>query len=119
MFKKSLFVLFGLILAVALAAPVKANAQVSFGISVGGPYAGGYVAVAPYPAYNGYCASPYYFSSGYCYAPSYYRPYYARPYGYYGYYGRHYYAPRAYRYDHGHAPYYRHDYRDYRHGYRR
>ncbi|ABF39498.1 hypothetical protein Acid345_0493 [Candidatus Koribacter versatilis Ellin345] len=114
--KKYLFVLFGLILAVAMAAPAKANAQVSFGVSVGTPYAGGYVAVAPYPAYRGYCASPYYFSSGYCYSPSYYRPYYR---GYYRHEYHGHYAPRAYRYERERVPYYRHDDRDYRGDYRR
>jgi hypothetical protein len=68
MLKKTIFALFGLVIAFALVTPPKANAQVRVGIGVGVPY--GYAAVAPYayaypPCYDddyGYsnCAYPYY-----------------------------------------------------------
>ena len=68
--------------ALMFAAPEKADAQVSFGISVGHPYYGygyrpyayGYAPYAyGYPAY-GYYGHPYY--------RPYYHAYYGRPYGY-------------------------------------
>lgn len=74
--------------ALMFAAPKKADAQVSFGISVGRPaYGYGY---APRPYYGGYYR-PYaygypaygYPAYGYGYAPRpYYHAYYGRPYGY-------------------------------------
>jgi hypothetical protein len=72
MVKKAALALFGLIFAVALAMPTKANAQVVVGVAPR-PY----VYVAP----------------GY-YGPHYYRPYY--PYGVYV--GPRYYGPHGYRY---------------------
>ena len=77
--------------AMLFTAPKKADAQVSFGISVGHPYAGyGY----GYRPYYGAYARPYAYNYpaygyGYGYAPRpYYHAYYGRPY-----YGR----PRGYR----------------------
>ena len=84
MFKKSLFAVFGLALALAFASPQKAHAGVAIGVTVGGP-----VVVArpiyPYPyAYAG----PVVYPPAYVYARPYYRPgpvfygryYYGRPY---------------------------------------
>ena len=77
--------------ALLFAAPKKADAQVSFGISVGRPaygygygyrpYAYGYPGYAGYPGYYGY-ARPYpAYGAGYYGPRPYYRGY-ARPYGY-------------------------------------
>lgn len=77
MVKKATLALFGLIFAVALAMPAKANAQVVIG-----------VAPRPY-VYVG----PGYYGPHYVYRP-YYAPYvYAGP-RYYGHYGYRYYGPR-------------------------
>lgn len=76
--------------ALLFAAPKKADAQVSFGISVGHPYYGyGYGYRPYYSGYNrpyayGYPAYGYpAYGYGYHYAPRpYYHAYYGRPYGY-------------------------------------
>ena len=66
--------------AFAVASPAQANAQVSFGVRVGGPVYHPYAPVRPYyapPAYGyGYYGHPYY-GRGF-----YHHPYYGRPYGY-------------------------------------
>jgi hypothetical protein len=58
MFKKTLFAVFGLAMALAFASPEKAHAGVAIGVTVGGPvvyahpaypYAYGYVRPVPYP----------------------------------------------------------------------
>ena len=73
--------------ALMFAAPKKADAQVSFGISVGHPYYGyGY----GYRPYYGYAPGPY--AYGYPAYGYYGHPYYGRPY-YHAYYGR----PYGYR----------------------
>src|SRR6266568_1336284 len=76
MMKKTVLALFGLVIAFALVAPPKANAQVAIGIGVG----------VPRPAY-GYVVAP----PPYAYAPApyvAYAPGYAYPYGYDFYVGR-------------------------------
>jgi hypothetical protein len=81
MIKKAALALFGLVFAMALITPQKANAQVSLGVTVG-PIVRPYAYVAPYPAYGyGYHGSNYY-APGYVYAPSYGYGYYGRGYGY-------------------------------------
>ncbi len=91
MLKKSLAALFGLVFAMALIAPPKANAEVVIGVGVRPAY--GYVVARPH-----YVAPAPYVA----YAPGYVYP----PYVYvgHGYVGREYARPYAYRYDvrHGH-----------------
>jgi hypothetical protein len=88
MLKKSVLALFGLVFAMALITPPKANAEVVIGVGVGArpaygyvvarPHAYGYIAPAPYVAYG----------PGYVYPPVVYREHawvgreYARPYAY-------------------------------------
>jgi hypothetical protein len=80
MVKKSLLALFGLVLVLTIAAPQKASAQVSFGVTIGGP-----VYVHPVRPYV-YAAPvvvprPYVYPRAYGYAaPVVYRGYYRRPY---------------------------------------
>jgi hypothetical protein len=101
MIKKSVLALFGLIFAIALATPQKANAQVAFGIGVGpvgvnvGP---GYY--GPYP--NCYYAPGYYYPNcaGYV-APYSVGGYYGGFYGHRGYYGGRGYYGRGERFEHG------------------
>ena len=78
--------------ALLFAAPKKADAQVSFGISVGHPYYGGGYGYGYRPYYGAGYYRPYaYGYPGYGYSG---RPYYGRPY-YHAYYGRPY--GRGYR----------------------
>jgi hypothetical protein len=88
MVKKSVPALFGLVFAMALITPPKANAEVVIGVGVGARPAYGYVAARPYP--YGYVApAPYVaYGQGYVYPPVVYPGRvvvgvgYARPYGY-------------------------------------
>lgn len=84
MFKKSLFAVFGLALALAFATPEKAHAGVAIGVTVGGPV----VVARPAYAYPYVYPRPYVYSPAYVYArpyryrpgPAFYGPYYGRPY---------------------------------------
>jgi hypothetical protein len=80
MLKKSLAALFGLVFAMALITPPKANAEVVIGVGLGHRPVYGYVAARPYvrpyayvaPAYVApapYVAYPGYVEPGYAYAP--------------------------------------------------
>jgi hypothetical protein len=76
MLKKSVVMLFGLVFAVALITPPKANAEVVIGVGVGARPAYGYVAARPYP--YGYIApAPYLYPGNVVVGVGY-----ARPYGY-------------------------------------
>ena len=100
MMKKAALALFGLIFAVALLTPPKANAQVAFGVTVGPRVVSPYAYVGPaYPYDYGYYPGYY---AGYGYAPywgGYYGGYGRR---YYGYEGRGYYRG-GYDHDRGYA----------------
>lgn len=98
----------GLIAAFALFTPTQANAQVSFGISVGTPYGYSYSCDPYSPYYDAYACGNYY-APGYVYAPSYGYGYYGGGYGRYwnhdhwayrGAYGH------GYRGNYGHSGYY-------------
>jgi hypothetical protein len=88
MLKKSVLALFGLVFAMALITPPKANAEVVIGVGVGARPAYGYVVARPHP--YGYIApAPYVaYGPGYVYPPVVYREHawvgreYARPYAY-------------------------------------
>lgn len=97
MFKKSLFAVFGLALALAFATPEKAHAGVAIGVTVGGPV------VVARPAYP----YPYVYPRPVVYPPSY---VYGRPYWYHGpYYSRVYARPYW-----GHERFERHEYFEHR-----
>jgi hypothetical protein len=88
MLKKSVAVLFGLVFAMALITPPKANAEVVIGLGVGARPAYGYVVARPRP-YVYVAPAPYVaYSPGYVYPPVVYREHagvgreYARPYAY-------------------------------------
>jgi hypothetical protein len=83
MLKKSVAMLFGLVFAMALITPPKANAEVVIGVGVGARPAYGYVAARPHP--YGYIApAPYVaYGQGYAYPGNVVVGVgYARPYGY-------------------------------------
>lgn len=98
MFKKSLFAVFGLAVALAFATPEKAHAGVAIGVTVGGPV------VVARPAYP----YPYLYPRPVVYPPAY---VYGRPYWYHGpvYYG-HVYARPYWR----HEAFERHEYIEHR-----
>jgi hypothetical protein len=97
MFKKSLFAVFGLALALAFATPEKAHAGVAIGVTVGGPV------VVARPAYP----YPYVYPRPVVYPPAY---VYGRPYWYHGpYYSRVYARPYW-----GHERFERHEYFEHR-----
>ena len=88
MLKKSVAMLFGLVFAMALITPPKANAQVIVGVGVGARPAYGYVVARPRP-YAYVAPAPYVtYGPGYVYPPVVYPGrvvvgvVYARPYGY-------------------------------------
>jgi hypothetical protein len=88
MLKKSVAVLFGLVFAMALITPPKANAEVVIKVGVGSPPAYGYVVARPHP-YGYITPAPYVsYAPGYVYPPVVYREHgwvgreYARPYAY-------------------------------------
>jgi hypothetical protein len=105
MLKKTVAALFGLVFAMALITPPKANAEVVFGVGVGARPGYGYVAARPRP--YGYVApAPYVaYAPGYVYPPAVYPGNVVVGVGYGGWYGRPYggrYArPYAYRYNGG------------------
>jgi hypothetical protein len=88
MLKKSILALFGLVFAMALITPPKANAEVVVGVGVGARPAYGYVVARPRP-YVYVAPAPYVaYAPGYVYPPVVYRERgwvgreYARPYAY-------------------------------------
>lgn len=84
MYKKIMLTVMGLIFAVALASPAKANAQVAIGVRVGPPVVRPYVYVGPPYVYGRVYVGPRYYGP-YYYGPRYYPRYYGHPYGYYRY----------------------------------
>ncbi len=89
MLKKTVAALFGLVFALALITPAKANAEIIVGVGVGARPVGGYVVARPRP-YVYVAPSPYvaYAAPGYVYPPVVYPGNvvvglgYARPYAY-------------------------------------
>ena len=88
MVRKSVAALFGLVFAVALITPPKANAEVVIGVGVGARPAYGYAVVRPRPYVYVAPAPDAAYAPGYVYPPVVYREHawvgreYARPYAY-------------------------------------